>query len=191
MYFEELFTKVIKTNAKNRSMRQSTWIFCCALFLLAPSSGLAQSEFSSGLIGVGVVTADLEKSLAFYTDVIGMVRVSEFDVDADFAKASGLSNGVPFHVDVLKLQDSPVANQWKLMSFGTDPQHPVPAYIQDDTGMQYITLMVNRLKPLLERIKAHGVKLLGDAPVQLGPDQYFALVQDPDGTFIELIGPME
>ena len=152
---------------------------------------MAQSEFSSGLIGVGVVVSDLEKSLDFYLNVIGMTKVSEFDVDADFGKISGLTDGVPFHVDVLKLQDSPDANQWKIMSFKKKGSSQKSTFIQDDTGMQYITIMVNSLEPFLKRIKEHKVKLLGDTPVPLGTDQHFVLVQDPDGTIIELIGPLK
>ena len=172
------------------SMKNLSTILTIAVALIFSTKTMAQSEFSSGLIGVGVVASDLEKSLDFYLNVIGMTKVSEFDVDADFGKVSGLSNGVPFHVDVLKLQDSPEANQWKIMSFKKDGSHPMPTHIQDDTGMQYITIMVNSLEPFLKRIKEHKVKLLGDTPVPLGTDQHFVLVQDPDGTIIELIGPL-
>ncbi len=152
---------------------------------------MAQSEFSSGLIGVGVVTRDIEKSLDFYLHVIGMTKVGEFDVDENFGKISGLTDGIAFHVDVLKLQDSPDANQWKLMSFNKDGSHPIPKYIHDDTGMQYITIHVNSLEPFLKRIKKHNAKLLGDTPVPLGEKDHFVLVQDPDGTIIELIGPLQ
>lgn len=152
---------------------------------------MAQSEFSSGLIGVGVVTKDINKSLDFYLNVIGMTKVSEFDVDEGFSKISGLTGGIAFHVDVLKLMDSPDANQWKLMSFKREGSHPMPKYIQDDTGMQYITINVNSLAPVLERIAKHKVKLLGETPVPLGEKDHFVLVQDPDGTIIELIGPLK
>jgi len=163
-----------------------------ALACLIPLSSkiMAQSEFSSGLIGVGVVTKDLQKSLDFYLNVIGMTKVGEFDVDADFGKSSGLTDKIAFHVDVLKLQDSPDANQWKLMSFGKDGTHPMPKYIHDDTGMQYITINVSSLDPFLKRIKKHGVKLMGDTPIPLGETDHFVLVQDPDGTIVELIGPL-
>lgn len=152
---------------------------------------MAQSEFSSGLIGVGLVVTDLEKSLDFYLNVIGMTKVSEFDIDEEFGNTSGLTGGVPFHVDVLKLVDSPDANQWKIMSFGKGASHPVPKYIQDDTGPQYITIMVNSLEPFLKRIKEHKVKLLGETPIPLGEENHFVLVQDPDGTIVELIGPLK
>ena len=152
---------------------------------------MAQSEFSSGLIGVGVVTKDITKSLDFYINVIGMTKVGEFDVDENFGKISGLTDGIAFHVDVLKLQDNPEANQWKLMSFKKEGSHPMPEYIHDDTGMQYITINVISLDPVLKRIKENKVKLLGETPVPLGEKDHFVLVQDPDGNFIELIGPLK
>lgn len=167
-------------------------IFVLIAFLATLSTKtMAQSEFSSGLIGVGVVTKDLDKSLDFYLNVIGMTKVSEFDVDGDFGTSSGLTDGLAFHVDVLKLQDSPDANQWKLMSFKKEGSHPMPKFIHDDTGMQYITIMVNSLEPFLKRIKEHKVKLMADTPIPLGETDHFVLVQDPDGTIIELIGPLK
>jgi catechol 2,3-dioxygenase-like lactoylglutathione lyase family enzyme len=162
-----------------------------AVVTILSSNIMAQSEFSSGLIGVGVVTLDIDKSLDFYLNVIGMTKVSEFDVDENFGKISGLTNGIAFHVDVLKLQDSPDANQWKLMSFKKEGSHPMPKYIHDDTGMQYITIMVNSLEPVLQRIKKNNVKLLGETPVKLNDKDHFVLVQDPDGTIVELIGPLK
>jgi catechol 2,3-dioxygenase-like lactoylglutathione lyase family enzyme len=171
-------------------MKKLTLILTLACFAAQSNNMMAQSEFSSGLIGVGVVCKDLQKSLDFYLNVIGMTKVGEFDVDADFGKTSGLTDKVAFHVDVLKLEDSPDANQWKLMSFGKDGSHPMPTYIHDDTGMQYITINVNSLDPFLKRIKKHGVKLMGDTPIPLSETDHFVLVQDPDGTIVELIGPL-
>ena len=172
-------------------MKKLSLILMIALAAIISSDIMAQSEFSSGLIGVGVVCKDIDKSLDFYLNVIGMTKVGEFDVDGDFGTSSGLTNGISFHVDVLKLQDSPDANQWKLMSFKKEGSHPISTYIHDDTGMQYITIMVNSLEPFLKRIKKHQVKLLGSTPIPLGETDHFVLVQDPDGTIIELIGPME
>lgn len=150
----------------------------------------AESEFSSAIIGIGVVVSDLERSLDFYTQVIGMKKVGGFDINEDFGKRSGLSGGIPFHVDVLKLEDRPDASQWKLLSFGKDAAHPLSKHIQDDTGIQYVTINVTNLQPFLDRIKKHGVELLGDTPIPLGSDRHFVLIRDPDGTIVELIGPL-
>jgi catechol 2,3-dioxygenase-like lactoylglutathione lyase family enzyme len=172
-------------------MKKLSVFLIIAIITFLSSKTMAQSEFSSGLIGVGVVTKNLEKSLDFYLNVIGMTKVGEFDVDGDFGTISGLTDGLAFHVDILKLQDTPDANQWKLMSFKKEGSHPMSTYIHDDTGPQYITISVNSLEPILQRIKKHNVKLLGETPVALGETDHFVLVQDPDGTIIELIGPLK
>ncbi len=153
----------------------------------------AQSEFSSTTIGIGVVVSDLEKSLDFYTDVIGLKKVGGFDVSEDFAKKSGLTGGLPIKVITLKLEDEPEATQWKVISFGKKAPDPLPRYVQDIVGMRFITINVTNLKPFLERINKHGVKLLGETPVPLesSGNMHFILVSDPDGILIELIGPLE
>src|SRR5690606_9761805 len=92
-------------------------IFCVATTLLVNLTAYSQSNFSSNLIGLGVVVSDLDRSLDFYVDGIGMVKAYNFTINEDFSKRSGLSNGVPVDVTVLKLDNSPNANEWKLMSF--------------------------------------------------------------------------
>jgi catechol 2,3-dioxygenase-like lactoylglutathione lyase family enzyme len=149
------------------------------------------SEFPMGSIQIGVITSDLQKAIDFYTKVIGMTKTGGFSVDEAFAAKSGLSGGVPFDVTVLKLKDDPEAAEWKLMSFGKEATHPTQKYIQDDIGMQYVTIFVKSMKPFLERINEHNVDLLEETPTFLEDGRQFVLVQDPDGNFVELIGPAE
>ncbi|KAA0988693.1 VOC family protein [Dyadobacter aurulentus] len=173
-------------------MQKSISAFCLFFFmLLFGSATYAQSNFSSRLIGVGVVVSDMERSLDFYVEGIGMVKTGNFTINEDFGKRSGLTNGVAVDVNILKLENSPEANEWKLMSFGKKAAHPRPKYIQDDTGMQYITIQVKALKPVIERLKQQKVDFLGNTPTALNQKLHFVLVQDPDGNFVELIGPME
>ena len=149
----------------------------------------APNEFSNPTIFVCSVVTDLAKSVDFYTNIIGMTKTGEFSVDGPKAKELGLTDGRPVDVTVLKLQDSPQANEWKLMSFGTKPGHKKPKYLHDDTGMQYITILVNHLNPIIERIEKNNIQILSGKPSDLGEGRFFILVQDPDGTFVELIGP--
>lgn len=164
--------------------------FLIAAILMSFTS-YGQSNFSSKLIGIGVVASDLERSLDFYINGIGMVKTGGFNLDEDFTKRSGLSDGVPFSVTVLKLEDSPEANEWKLMSFGKQAAHPKQNFIQDDVGMQYITINVKALSPIIERLKKMEVPFLGSTPTALNSHSQFLLIQDPDGNFVELIGPMD
>lgn len=153
-------------------------------------SGYSQSNFTSKVIGIGVVVSDLERSLDFYVNGIGMVKTGNFTINEDFGKRSGLSNGVATNVTILKLENSPDATDWKLMSFGSKPAHSKPKYIQDDTGMQYITIQVKALQPIIDRLTEMKVPFLGSTPTPLTAKAHFVFVQDPDGNFIELIGPL-
>lgn len=164
-------------------------LFGTLFFVAFALFSTAQSEFSNPTIFVGNVVVNLEKSINFYTHVIGMTKTGEFSVDGEKSKELGLTDGRPIDVAVLKLEDSPQSNEWKLMSFGTKPGHKKPKWIHDDTGAQYITILVNHLNPFIERAKKYNVKVLSRVPSQLGDDKFFILIQDPDGTFIELIGP--
>lgn len=178
---------IFQINKMKNSVIKFYFLFVALLMNFAAHS---QSNFSSNSIGLGVVVSDLQQSLDFYVNGIGMVKAYSFTINEDFSKRSGLSNGVPTSVTVLKLEDSPQANEWKLMSFEKKTRHPKPKYIQDDTGVQYITINVKALKPVIERLKERDVPFLGSTPIPLNEDSHFVLVQDPDGIFIELIGPI-
>ncbi|GAB4022150.1 VOC family protein [Spirosoma koreense] len=171
-----------------KTIQKSFWLIATVLMSYAAS---AQSNFSSKVIGIGVVVADLERSLDFYVNGIGMVKTGSFTINEDFGKRSGLTNGVAVGVTILKLENSPEATDWKLMSFGKKASHPKPKYIQDDTGMQYITLNVKALRPIIDRLTRMKVPFLGSTPTPLNEKSHFVFVQDPDGNFIELIGPLE
>ncbi len=145
------------------------------------------SLFEKNTIQMGVVVANLDVSLNFYKNIIGMQEVGGFSVDKDFGKKSGLTNGVAFDVKILKLEDSPSANQFKVVSFNKKKVKP-SSYIQDDNGVQYITIFVKSVKPFIEKCKANNIPFLGETPTALPDGRLFILIQDPDGTFIELIG---
>ena len=167
-----------------------SFVLMAILLIALPSYSVhSPDDFAKSGISVGLVVEDLNKALDFYINVIGMVKTGEFSVDATKANELGLSNGNSFDVKVLKLENSENAAEWKLMSFGKKAGHAKSTYVPDDTGMQYITIYIKSMKPVLERIRKHGVKMLGKTPTMLDPNRQFVLVQDPDGTFIELIGP--
>lgn len=159
--------------------------------LIMTYCAMAQSEFSSPTIQIGVVVEDLEKSMQFYTDIIGMRQTGGFDVTPEVAKSTGLTDGLALSVAIMKLEDSPAANEWKLMSFGKKGENMNHEYIDDDNGMRYVTIFYKTLNDVLERIRDNDIATLGETPYLLPDGRHFILVKDPDGTFIELIGGME
>ncbi len=145
-------------------------------------------DFVRSDIQIGLVVSDIEKSVNFYTNVLGMVKSGTFSVDEDFGRRSGLSNGVPFDVVVLKTSNNPAASEWKVISFKNSAKNTKNHHIQDHLGMRYITLFVNNMDEILNRLEVAGVELLGETPTSLGDGSRFVLIQDPDGIFVELIG---
>jgi catechol 2,3-dioxygenase-like lactoylglutathione lyase family enzyme len=161
--------------------------------VLSLSAFSAPQEFSSKTILIGMIVSDLDESMHFYKDVIGMSQIgnSSFDVDADFGKKSGLTDNLPIHVEILKLGAGNDATQLKLMTFGDRAKKQQNEYLHSHTGIQYLTINVKALQPFIERIKKNNVPFLGNTPIPLGADRHFVLVKDPDGTFVELIGSLE
>lgn len=159
--------------------------------VLLSSLAFSQTNFRSPQIGMGVVVSDMERSLDFYVNGIGMVKTGKFTIGGEFGKRGGLTGGDSVQVQILKLENSPQASDWKLMTFGKKAAHPKSKFIQDDTGVQYITIQVKSLKGIIDRLRERKVTFLGDSPTPLNKDAHFLLVQDPDGTFVELIGPMD
>lgn len=148
----------------------------------------SQNNFSNPAISVGVVVENLQKSIDFYTQVIGMVKTGEFSVSKEQCTELGLTDSYQLDVTILKPIDSETSSEWKLMSLGTKAQHPQQKHMSDDTGIQYVTLFVKEIQPVLDRAKSHQVKILSSQPSVLADGRKFLLLQDPDGNFLEIIG---
>ncbi|OIP83999.1 MAG: hypothetical protein AUK44_03745 [Porphyromonadaceae bacterium CG2_30_38_12] len=158
-------------------------------FSIGTTAQESNSEFARSAISVGVLVQDMDKSLEFYTKVVGMIQVREFSIDTEKAGRMGLTNGKPFSVKVLKLENVVNATEWKLVSFGKKTKLAKQKFIDDDNGIRYATIFVKSMQPLLERIKKYGVKTYGQSPTMLDETRQFVLLKDPDGNFIEFIGP--
>jgi lactoylglutathione lyase len=150
--------------------------------------------FTRTTIDLGMVVRDLDKSVAFYTDVIGFTDLPGFDVPATLATDAGLTDGKPLSIRVLVLGAGPEATKLKLMSVaGTTPRTGDTDFIHSHTGFRYLTIMVADTEAALDRLAKHGVKPLAKSPTplpeSLGPGIFLTCVRDPDGNIVELLGP--
>jgi catechol 2,3-dioxygenase-like lactoylglutathione lyase family enzyme len=165
---------------------------CGGVFVLAaagPESGPA--EFSRTTIDLGLVVSDVEKAARFYTEAIGFQQVGSFDVPAQMAGDTGLTDSKPFQVRVFALGKEPTATKLKIMEIPGAGSKPVDnKYIGSSLGFSYLTILVSDLGQALERLKQHGVAPVKE-PYSLGGNSCLILVKDPDGNIIELIGPKQ
>jgi catechol 2,3-dioxygenase-like lactoylglutathione lyase family enzyme len=147
-------------------------------------------EFSNGRIDLGIVVKNADRSAAFLTNAIGFKEVRGFSVTGDLGRKIGLIDGHPVDVRVFVLDEGDSATRIKVLSFPSAPgQQPDQKWIHSTVGMRYLTLYVKDVNRALKRLKKADVKLLGETPVDLGGGTWLVAVKDPDGNFVELIGP--
>ena len=168
-------------------------VFCLvASVLLAGAAGTSEtkSDFPKTTIDLGIVVSNVEKAAQFYKNAIGFTELSGFDVSKEMGGDAGLSDYQPFQVRVLVLADEASATRIKIMEFSEAPGKKVDnRFIHSSLGFSYLTISVSGMTAALERAKKAGVLPVKE-PYQLGTGNYYlTLVRDPDGNFIELLGP--
>ena len=172
----------------------SRCLLVSALLGLAHTAKGAESsaEFSKGVIDIGIVVSDAERTAQFLTNAIGFTEVKGFSVTPELGRKIGLVDGHPVEVRVFKLTEGEQATSIKVLSFPkAGGKKADQTFIHSTLGMRYLTLYVKDMSRSLERLKAAKVQTLGETPLDLGGGTYITVVRDPDDNFIELIGPMK
>lgn len=158
------------------------------LVIGAAGQGDAKSEFSRTTIDVGMVVSDVEKAAQFYTQGLGFKEAGRFDVAAPMAGDTGLTDSQPFQVRMFALGEEPTATKLKIMQI-PGAKKVDNQYISSSLGVRYLTVFVADLTKTLARLRQNGVAPVKE-PYRLGGGStYLALVKDPDGNIIELLGP--
>ena len=115
---------------------------------------------------------DLERSLAFYTEILGMKLLRRQDYPAGKFTLAFLGYGAEHEQTVLELTHNWGITQYELGSaFG------------------HIAIEVVDVYQACEQIKARGGKIVREAGPMQGGTSVIAFVEDPDGYKIELLAP--
>ncbi len=150
----------------------------------------APGEFTTTTIDFGIICSDVERSVDFYTQAVGLKELEGFDVPADFGKDSGLTNNQEFHVHVLVLGEGDKATKMKLMEFKKAPGKKADqSFIHSTLGMRYTTIFVKNIDDANLRMIGYGTMPLGKGLVEIPDGRFLGLYKDPDGNFVELVGP--
>jgi len=168
----------------------STIIFCITALA---DDRTETTEFITPIIDLGCVVSDIDASVKFYTEAIGFRSTGGFQVDAPFATTAGLTNQKSLDIKVLTLGDGAGATKLKLMQIGTGSKKASNDFIDTTLGFSYITVIVKSTDAAMARLKQAGVKPIAKGPAtlptNLDPSLALTIVRDPDGNFIELVGP--
>ena len=162
-------------------------IVCAALVADAQNDPTVPT-YDNPVVAIGLVVGDLDASRAFYGELLGFRETGGFPIDSSFGRRSGLSDGVPFEVVILQPGGAAAGTQLKLVHFAEGAGDAGVGPIQSRRGVRYLTLYLDDIAPAVARLRAAGVAFEGETPMTLGDGRGFALVRDPDGVLVELIG---
>lgn len=129
-------------------------------------------QFLTPMVEIGIVTNNVEAMLHYYREVLGLPYREHIEYPG------GSQHRFACGDSVVKLVswDQPA----KEMRSG-DPKLA--------TGMRYISLAVANLRQVVAEVRAAGFPVPTDV-TEFGPSFGFAFVEDPDGNWIELYGPI-
>jgi len=177
-----------------RALSSLPLLTLCAAAAFVPARVAAaenESEFSKAIIDLGMVVSDAGKTAQFLTNAIGFTEVKGFSVTPDLGRKIGLVDGYAAEVRVFALTEGD-GTRLKVLSFPkAGAKTPEQKFIHSTLGFRYLTLYVKDMSAALARLKKAGVPTIGETPLDLGGGTMIAVVRDPDGNFVELIGPMK
>jgi predicted enzyme related to lactoylglutathione lyase len=88
------------------------------------------------------------------------------------------------------LEGTEPATRIKVLSFPkAQGKQADQAFIHSTLGFRYLTLYVTDMNQILARLKKAGVPTLGETPMEMGAGTWLVAIKDPDGNFIEFVGP--
>lgn len=140
---------------------------------------------------VGLTVADIERSIRFYRDTLGMELIRRRPrVDDDYVQRQTGYPGVVLNVASFKPSpnSSVTLEVVQYMTHAGEPADPAT----NRAGSGHLCLLVDDLKACYEELRAKGVRFKSE-PVRItaGPNEggYVVYFLDPDGYPLELFQP--
>ncbi|KRO40440.1 MAG: hypothetical protein ABR63_04560 [SAR86 cluster bacterium BACL1 MAG-120920-bin57] len=132
---------------------------------------MAQINFTSDAIDIGIVTVNDLEMLNFYQEVLGLKKEMEIPFPG-LGTVNKLSFGSGY-IKILVLDDKP-KNINPTGNFSTS------------NGIRYITINLSNLDHILESCAANNINIINAGTI-IRPGVTVAIIQDPDGNLIELM----
>jgi catechol 2,3-dioxygenase-like lactoylglutathione lyase family enzyme len=111
-----------------------------ACFLLLVAAPAAAGEVASAVDSVSITVSDMDRSLAFYEDVLTFEKISEVEVEGDaYERLMGMF-GLRMRVARLRLGDEHI----ELIEVMTPQGRPIPADSRSNDGwFQHVAIIVS------------------------------------------------
>lgn len=137
----------------------------------------------------GITVSNLERSLAFWRDVLGFEFSHTAHQKGELAEEITGVEGAELRLAVLK---TPGGHKIELIEYLAPADRKRAGLRPCDVGSVHVALLVEDLNAALDRIAVSGWKTAGQPQILTkGPNagKRVVYVRDPDGTTIELMQP--
>ena len=139
----------------------------------------------------GFTVSSLERSLAFYRDLLGMQVIHQRDTTEEYvSKVTGFANAF-LKIALLKLSPDD-SHTLELLEYVSHPGEPTDR-ATNRPGNGHLALRVDDLQAWYQRLSAAGVEFRSSAPVPvttgINAGASAVYMRDPDGFTIELVQP--
>ncbi|MFQ5909031.1 MAG: VOC family protein [Thermoplasmata archaeon] len=123
------------------------------------------------LLHTSIRTSDMDRTVAFYTEVMGMELVRQKAIPERNMELSFLASGGDHQIEVIR--------------YTSQASYQVPQY--EERVFDHLAFEVSEVEPILAKCREAGGRVV-ERPFQLpGSTSTYAFIQDPDGITIELI----
>ncbi len=141
---------------------------------------------------INIVVSDLERSVAFYREVLGMRETKRAYLEGDWIEAIVGIRGVK--ADVVFMQPVDGGPRIELLKYHAPEGVAFPEHGQPNTlGLRHIAFQVKDMDAIVSRLEAAGVTLVGPPTAVPGGvvkhdagRKRLCYFHDPDGVLLEL-----
>ena len=139
----------------------------------------------TGLNHCGIQVADLERSIAFYEQLLGVEVALRWVKDNETVQALAGYPGLEVHGAALRIPGSDII--FEILEYRNVDRAPVdPATANPGTG--HVCFFVDDLQALYERLQPLGVTFISPPlPATSAPHRRVVYLVDPDGIRVELL----
>ena len=138
----------------------------------------------------GIVVRDMEKSLAFYRDLLGLkIEKSALESGNYLDKILGYNMGIIVRTVKMSAESGPTLVE--LLQFHNPESPPGRSPVPFKIGPTHIAFTVANLNEIYDRLLADGVPFTCKPLVAPGGKAKVTFCKDPDGTLIELVEELD
>lgn len=147
-----------------------------------------QESFSLRMVAPlepGIVCLDIERMIAFYTDVLGLTFATDAEASPEMSTKFGTG---PDGFRIVRLQ-TPYGERIKLVQPKNIvlEQNPIPEWVFWRQGIAYLTFIILDVRAVTTRLKERGVECFSNEPVEIRKGITAIFARDPEGNFLEFV----